>query len=305
MKTLKFTAAAAALLFTLGACGSDAGTSSTTDATDAVATSGDVRATDVSHIEKVDDIAALLPESVTKDGKLTIGTNAFYAPAEFYAEDGTTMQGFDVDLANALGKVLGLEVTMENAEFAAVIPGIGKTYEAGIAAISVNPERQEAVDLTQYYEAGLQWAVPSGNPKKFDPADVCGKVVGVQTGTAQDEYLTELNTTNCKDKPVQIQRQSEQPRISLELAQGQLDAMFADTPVIDFAILQTNKQIEKIGKPIDVVGLAIATPKGDPTTEAIDKALQHLIDTGELAKIFETWGIKDGVATSVALNPAK
>ncbi|QJC21167.1 transporter substrate-binding domain-containing protein [Arcanobacterium buesumense] len=304
MKTLKITAAAAALLLTLGACGSDAGTSST-DATDAVATNGDVRATDVSAIEKVDEIAALLPESVTKDGKLTIGTNAFYAPAEFYGQDGKTMQGFDVDLANALGKVFGLNVTMENAEFAAVIPGIGNTYEAGIAAISVNPERQEAVDLTQYYEAGLQWAVPAGNPKNFDPADVCGKVVGVQTGTAMDEYLTDMNTADCKDKPIQIQRQSEQPRISLELAQGQLDAMFADTPVVDFAILQTNQQIEKVGKPLDVVGLAIATPKGDPTTEAVGKALQHLIDTGDLAKIFETWGIKDGVATSVTLNPAK
>ncbi|QRV02287.1 ABC transporter substrate-binding protein [Arcanobacterium phocisimile] len=303
MKTLKITAAAAALLLTLGACGSDAGTS-TTDAPDAAATAGDVRATDVSAIEKVEEIAALLPESVTKEGKLTIGTNAFYAPAEFYAEDGTTMQGFDVDLANALGKVLGVDVTMENAEFAAIIPGIGSTYEAGIAAISVNPERQETVDLTQYYEAGLQWAVPAGNPKKFDPADVCGKVVGVQTGTAQDEYLTELNTDGCKDNPVQIQRQSEQPRISLELAQGQLDAMFADTPVIDYAVLQTNKQIEKIGTPIDVVGLAIASPKGDGTTEALNKALQHLIDTGDLAKIFETWGIKDGVATTATLNPA-
>lgn len=301
MKTLKITAAAAALIFTLGACGSDA---TSTDA-DAAATTGDVRATDVSHIKKVDEIAALLPESVTADGTLTFGTNAFYAPAEFYAEDGTTLQGFDIDLAHALGQVLGLKVSIENAEFAAVIPGIGKTYEAGIAAISVNPERQETVDLNQYYEAGLQWAVPAGNPKKFDPADVCGKIIGVQTGTAQDEYLTELNTTDCKDKPVQIQRQAEQPRISLQLAQGQLDAMFADTPVVDFAVLQTNKQIEKIGVPIDVVGLAIATPKGDPTTEAINKALQHLIDTGELAKIFTTWGIKDGVATSAMLNPAK
>ncbi|USR79506.1 ABC transporter substrate-binding protein [Arcanobacterium pinnipediorum] len=304
MKTLKITAVTAALLLTLGACGSDAATS-TTDASDAAAIAGDVRATDVSTIEKVDEIAALLPEAVKQDGKLTIGTNAFYAPAEFYAADGTTMQGFDVDLANALGKVLDIEVTMENAEFAAIIPGIGSTYEAGIAAISVNPERQETVDLIQYYEAGLQWGVPAGNPKNFDPADVCGKVIGVQTGTAQDEFLTELNTTDCKDKPVQIQRQSEQPRISLELAQGQLDAMFADTPVIDYAILQTNNKIEKIGTPIDVVGLAIATPKGEATTEALTKALQHLIDTGELQRIFDTWGIKDGVATTAILNPAK
>lgn len=109
MKTLKITAAAAALIFTLGACGSDA---TSTDA-DAAATTGDVRATDVSHIKKVDEIAALLPESVTADGTLTFGTNAFYAPAEFYAEDGTTLQGFDIDLAHALGQVLGLKVSIK------------------------------------------------------------------------------------------------------------------------------------------------------------------------------------------------
>jgi len=61
---------------------------------------------DVSGVTKDDDIAAMLPESVTKDGKLTVGMDTSYAPAEFLAENGKTPVGFDVDIAKAVQAAL-------------------------------------------------------------------------------------------------------------------------------------------------------------------------------------------------------
>ncbi len=55
-------------------------------------------------MKKDDDIAKLLPDYVTKDGKLTIGMDTSYAPAEFLAADGKTPVGFDVDIAKALAQ---------------------------------------------------------------------------------------------------------------------------------------------------------------------------------------------------------
>ena len=97
-------ALSAAMLIAVAACG-------TTDGTDTASKSGDsskdssstsIQGFDTSSIQKDDEIAALLPDSVAGDGTLTVGTDTSYAPAEFLAEDGKTPVGFDVDLSKAL-----------------------------------------------------------------------------------------------------------------------------------------------------------------------------------------------------------
>lgn len=301
MKKTVIGALATALSLTLAACGSDESTTEVTS--ESTADDGGTLTTDISGISKVDEIADLLPESVTEDGKLTIGTNAYYAPAEFYAEDGTTMQGYDIDLGNALGQVLGLDVVWEQAEFASIVPSIGSNYELGIASFTITEDREQVVDMIQYYEAGLQWAVAAGNPSNVDPANVCGLVVGVQTGTSQDDYVQALNEGECTDNPVQIQRQDEQSRVTLALQSNQIDAMFADIQVVDYAVSLSAGQLEKVGDPIDVAPVGLATPKNMGTTEAINAALQYLMDEGYLTNIFGTWGISAGVQTTATTNP--
>ena len=85
-------ALSAAMLIAVAACG-------TTDGTDTASKSGDsskdssstsIQGFDTSSIQKDDEIAALLPDSVAGDGTLTVGTDTSYAPAEFLAEDGKT-----------------------------------------------------------------------------------------------------------------------------------------------------------------------------------------------------------------------
>ena len=106
LKSIMAIALSSAMLFATAACGTsdkaDAGTDSAKGSDAATITSYDV-----SSVEKDDTIAALLPESVTKDGKLTIGTNPSYAPAEFLDADGKTQIGYDMDLARAMGNIFG------------------------------------------------------------------------------------------------------------------------------------------------------------------------------------------------------
>ena len=124
-KTLKSAVAfmlGAAMLVTGAACG-------TSDADDASsqsgAKSGEMTGYDVSGVKKDDAIAKLVPDYVTKDGKLTIGMDTSYAPAEFLASDGKTPVGFDVDIAKALAGVFGLEADPETANFDSIIPSVG------------------------------------------------------------------------------------------------------------------------------------------------------------------------------------
>ena len=104
LRKLAVFALSAAMIVPLGACGtsekSDSAASSDSES------SSNTTGYDVSGVTKDDDIAAMLPESVTKDGKLTVGMDTSYAPAEFLAENGKTPVGFDVDIAKAVQAAL-------------------------------------------------------------------------------------------------------------------------------------------------------------------------------------------------------
>ena len=107
-KSLKAVAACAlsvAMLFAGAACGTSDG-SDDAASSDSGSKSSELTGYDVSSVQKDDDIAKLLPDYVTKDGKLTIGMDTSYAPAEFLAKDGKTPVGFDVDIAKAVQAAL-------------------------------------------------------------------------------------------------------------------------------------------------------------------------------------------------------
>lgn len=107
-KSLKAVAACAlsvAMLFAGAACGTSDG-SDDAASSDSGSKASELTGYDVSSVQKDDDIVKLLPDYVTKDGKLTVGMDTSYAPAEFLAEDGKTPVGFDVDIAKAVQAAL-------------------------------------------------------------------------------------------------------------------------------------------------------------------------------------------------------
>jgi len=260
---------------------------------------------DVSGVEKVDEIAAMLPADF--DGTLTVGDNLQYAPAEFLGgPDGQTPTGYDVDLAKALGRVLGAEVEVSHAEFASIIPSIGSQYEAGIASISINPERLEQVNMIAYISAGSTFSVQAGNPENLDPADLCGTTMGVQTGTIQDEDADALSAacTDAGSEPIEVLRYSSQADVTTNLVGGKIDVMYADSPVGQYAALQTGGQVEQLGDVTDAAPQGIAVAKDDAElTAALQGAMQHLMDEGVWADILDTWGVSGALETA-ELNPA-
>jgi polar amino acid transport system substrate-binding protein len=260
---------------------------------------------DVTGIEKVDEIAAMLPADF--DGTLTVGDNLQYAPAEFLGgPDGQTPTGYDVDLAKALGRVLGVEVEVEHAEFASIIPAIGTQYDAGIASFSINPERIEQVDMIAYISAGSTFSVQQGNPQDLDAEDLCGTTMGVQTGTIQDEDADRLSAecTDAGAEPIEVLRYSSQADVTTNLVGGKIDVMYADSPVGQYAALQTAGQVEQLGDVTDAAPQGIAVSKDDPElTAALQAAMQHLMDEGVWEDILGTWGVT-GALTTAELNPA-
>lgn len=297
----------ATLLFSVASCGtSDSDDSDDSDSTGDVSGSSSIEGYDTSGIEKDEDIAALLPDSITSDGKLTVGTDTSYAPAEFLAEDGKTPVGFDVDLTKAIAAIFGLEPETVSSTFDGILPAVGSKFDVGISSFTVTEERLDAVDFVTYFKAGSTYVVQKGNPDGIDVDDLCGVTVAVQTGTTQEEMINEDNDACKADGKDEIEVQSfdQQTDVTTAVASGKAAIFFADTPVSGYAVKQTEDTLEILGDDVDVAPEAVAIEKGDTdTANAFQQAIQKLIDDGTYGEILDTWGVSSGAIETSEINP--
>ena len=304
LRKLAVFALSAAMIVSLGACGTSEKSDST--ASGDSESSSNTTGYDVSGVTKDDDIAAMLPESVTKDGKLTVGMDTSYAPAEFLAEDGKTPIGFDVDIAKALANMFGLEAVPQTSNFDSIIPSIGTKYDIGISSFTITPERMEAVDFVSMFKAGSTWVVKKGNPNKVDTSDLCGLKIAVQTGTTQEEEVNAA-AKQCKadgKSEVQILSNKLQTDVTTNVATGKADVFYADSPVAGYAIAQTEDTLEALGEDVGVTKEAVAIRKGDSdTAKAVQAALRKLMDDGTYMKILKHWGVEAGAVDKAEINP--
>lgn len=252
-------------------------------------------------------LARMVPENIAADGKITVGTDATYAPNEFLAEDGTTIQGFDIDLFDAVAAKLGLEAEYTSAPFDSIIPSVqsGK-YEIGVSSFTINPERMQVVDMVSYFSAGTSWAVKKGNPAGVTPDDACGKRVGVQRGTVQVEDVT-ARSKKCEadgQAAITIDQFQGQDQVTAAVVSGKEDAELADSPIIAYAIKQTGDQLEQVGDIYDAApyGYAVKQDQGQ-FAEALSKAVTALIQDGTYQTVLEKWGVADGAVDTSEVNP--
>jgi polar amino acid transport system substrate-binding protein len=257
---------------------------------------------------KDDALAAKVPQKIAADGKLVVGTDASYAPNEFYdPADNTRIIGMDVDLGTAVAQKLGLQAEFQNASFSAIIPGIQSgQYELGMSSFSVNPERVQTVDMVSYFTAGTKMAVRSGNPDNVNPDDLCGKAVAVQSGTVQVEDLGKRNEAcTAAGKPaIQISELQAQTDVTLALSANRAAAMLADSPVVDYAVKTTEGAIEPLGQTYDTApyGAVLGKDQGE-FAQAVQGAVQALIADGTYKAVLDKWNVGAGAIPTSQVNP--
>jgi polar amino acid transport system substrate-binding protein len=254
-------------------------------------------------------LAAKVPDSIKSDGKILIGTDSSYAPSEFLDTDGKTVIGFEVDLFDAVAAKLGMKTQWQSAVFDAIIPGVqsGK-YEMGISSFTINDERKKQVNMVSSFNAGTQWGTKKGNPTGIQPDNACGKRVAVQTNTVQDtDDLSSTRQQKCKadGKPaITIDRYQRQDQATAAVVSGKDDAMLADSPVLAYAVKQTNGQLELLGDIYDAAPYGYVIKKAQTDfAEAVADALKALIADGTYKTILTKWGVQAGAIDNPAINP--
>lgn len=258
-----------------------------------------------SAIAKDDAAAALLPEGVGSNGKLIIGIDPTYAPNEFKDAEGNPI-GWGAELAEGIAAKLGLTPEFQVSKFDNIIPSVtGGKADIGVSSFTITEERMKQVDFVNYFNAGIQWASATGND--VDPDNACGLKVAVQATTYEDTDEVPAKSEACVaagKAPIDKKQFDTQDAATNAVKLGQVDAMSADSPVTLYAISKTDGALQLAGETFDVAPYGVVVAKDSGMAEAVQAALQSMVDDGSYAKILDAWGVSDGGISEITINVA-
>lgn len=181
---------------------------------------------------------------------MNVGSDTSYPPYEYLSDDGSqTPVGIDVDFAKALTGILGLRLSFQTAPFNAILPAIGTKYDLGISAFTITQARYAAVQFVSYNSAGSLWLVRKANPTGFDPRDICGRPIAVQTNSSQAESVDKMNAECAwSGKPAaSISMLASQSEATTRVASGAADATYSGNATIGYAVKTSEGRLESIG----------------------------------------------------------
>ena len=250
-------------------------------------------------------IAETVPADIRETGRLVIGVNVPYAPMEFKNADGQLV-GFDVELMNAVARVLGLVPDYRQIPFDQILPSVqAGTIDVGMSSVTDTAQREQLVDFVTYFEAGTQWASRPG--VVVGPAAACGVKIGVAQGTLQATEELPRKSDECVAAgmvPLEIVEFASQDAVTTALVKGEVDAMSADSPVTGFAIKLSRGDLVPAGDVFDSAPYGWPVPKDSQLAESLRQALEHLIETGDYRAIATMWGVERGMIDKPQINGA-
>jgi len=251
---------------------------------------------DVSNIETSQSAYDKVPEKIRKSNKLIVGSEIGYAPYEFFAEDGNTAVGVDVDLLLAVGKKLGLEIDLLNTEFSTYMPGLAGNRFDAVTAIADTPSRREQMGFVTYIKAGASLMTLPGYKDDLEKLeDLCGAKVGYLKGAIQQNHLEEQSEKCTADDkaPIDIQVFPNTNVMTVALTTKRVDAIAQDYGPGIYANEQRGN-IFTVHPPYIEYTFGFGFPKNaDDLKDAFVEAFEELRDEGVYDDVLKKWGLED------------
>lgn len=220
-----------------------------------------------------------------KEGVLQVGAEIGYPPMEYLDKDGVTPIGFDVDVAKAIGEILGLEVEMVDTAWDGIFSSLDSNrYDCVMSAVSINEDRKENYNLTEAYIANRLVLVTKKNSPVKSPEDLTGLVVATQTETTADEYMKARQEEGLELKDYLVYDQILQCFDDMKL--NRVDAVLVDSVVAAYYMGEDSELYSVVWESEEAEPMAVALKKGnDELTAKIEEAIDSLYESGKMAEI--------------------
>jgi cystine transport system substrate-binding protein len=219
-------------------------------------------------------------------GTLRVALEGTYPPFDYQDSSGNLV-GFEVDLADAITKRLGVKPEFVPTKWDGILAGLDSgRYDVIMNQVTITPERLKKYDFTQPYTiSGIQMITRKGEDKTINkPADLAGKAVGVGLGTNYEQWL------RANVPQANVKTYDDDPTKYADLRAGRIDAVLNDRLVVGYMIAHSDGQIVSAGEPFAKQEQGIALRKGSTDLlEALNKTLDDLHKDGTFKTISVKW----------------
>ncbi len=226
-------------------------------------------------------------ERVKKAGVLKVGLEDSFPPMEF-RDNQNVLKGFDIDMANAIGKKLGVKTQFVGTEFNGIVLALksGK-FDVIISGLSIDEKRKKEIDFSEPYIQNAQIIVTkTGNEAIKTSKDLAGKKVGVGLGTTSEKVVQKFQGIK------EVKKYDKTTEELQDLLIGRIDAVIVDEPVGKYYISSADKKgkYTVLNEKLTNEPMGIGFKKGDKELEAaVQKALNELKKDGTMSKISTKW----------------
>lgn len=235
-------------------------------------------------------VALIAGSTMANAQTITFATEPSYPPFELTNEKGE-IEGFDVDIANAICKEINATCAFKSQSFDSLIPSLIKGrggFDAAISAIDITEARAKQVAFTDaYYESSASFIAVKDKNITLETA----KKVGVQNGTTYQQYVANEAKQYAASSYASLQD------AILDLKNGRIDIIFGDTDVLR-EMFAKNPELSFVGEKVTDKkyfnnGLGIAVNKSKTElVDSLNKGIKAIKENGEYQKIYDKWMTK-------------
>jgi polar amino acid transport system substrate-binding protein len=232
--------------------------------------------------------SGLTPAAIKANGKLVVATSSGAFPFEMTDKSGNFI-GFDVDIARAIGKDLGVPVEFQNYAFSALVPAIlANKVDLALADVTRTDKRKEVIDFSDpYFVSGQVLLVSRAlvpNATKWQDFDKDGYIVAVSLGTTADLIATQMF------KKATVKRYDGNALARMEVKAGRAHVLVNETAPVKVFANQNPKETYALLDPFSTEDICIALPKGNPELVSyLNGFLKKYMATPEFKKSEHYW----------------
>jgi len=255
--------------------------------------------------------AALVPETIRSSGVLRVGTNLPYAPMEYFAGDGRSPTGVDVDLAAAIAARLGLRVDFVNMNWDGLIPALNSgRFDMIAASVGDFVARERQADFVDYMKTGVSFVVSKASETEYKTdSGLCGKSLSAARGTDSSRLIADV-VKKCANEGKRGTSASVFPDDNaglLAVRSKRVDAHAMDS--ISAAYEASTEQgrtvysrvLADFGATKALYGMVVAK-KNRPLTDALALVLADMIADGSYKAILKKYGVADAAISAITIN---
>jgi polar amino acid transport system substrate-binding protein len=247
--------------------------------------------------------AIKLPAEQQASKTLKIALFAAFPPMASKVPETGELVGIDVDLANYVGKRLGVAIKWEDVSYESAINSL-MTGRVDMAFSLLNaPEAADRLDYLPYLTSGMQPYTLISHAPIATAMDICGLKVGANRRNAFEAAMKKWSDANCVANgkpPIDVHPTDGTAMARLDLKQGRVDVAVQSSESIPTTMTLEKDTYVTIGKPLSTLLIVAAFPKkSSELRDAVSVALQDAVADGTYAAILAKYHLTDNTAAAV------